>query len=151
MDAMLQNKAALQDKDPLLAAAVELGKLLDEHRGGKVVVMDMRSLNFWTDFFIIATVTSTTHLAGLERHIKEFARERGLEILHSSRKSERAAEQTFTGQFSLEPGSTELGSGEWHLLDMGGIVIHLMTAGIRSFYELERLWNTAPVVFPEIP
>jgi len=113
--------------DTLQSKAADLGKLLDEHHGGEVVVMDMRSLNFWTDFFILATVTSNTHLAGLERHIKDFARESGLEILRRSRKPET--------------------DDEWCLLDMGGIVVHLMTARTRSFFELERLWSTAPLVF----
>ena len=112
--------------------ALELGKLLNDHHGLNVVIMDMRTLNFWTDFFIIATVTSNTHLLGLERHIKDFVRERGLEILHRSRKPEKDA---------------ELRSEEWCLLDMGGIVIHLMSAKARSFFELERLWSAAPIIY----
>ena len=127
MDAMLQNEQALQSKATLRSKAMELGKLLDDHRGGEVVVMDMGPLNFWTDFFIITTVTSNTHLMGLERHIKDYAREEGLEILHRSRKPEA--------------------DDEWCLLDLGGIVIHLMTARIRSFFELERLWSAAPLIY----
>ena len=111
--------------------AVELGKLLDDHRGLGVVVMDMTSLNFWTDFFVIATVTSDTHLFGLERHIKDFIRENGLEILHRSRKPEGNADV----------------SDEWCLLDLGGIVIHLMTERARNFFELERLWSAAPIIY----
>jgi len=112
--------------------AVELGKLLNDHHGGDVVVMDMRSLNFWTDFFVIATATSSTHLMGLERHIKEFARERGVEILHRSRKPKNNGEQH---------------PDEWHLLDLGTIVVHLMSVKVRSFFELERLWSAAPLIY----
>ena len=130
MDDMLQNNS-----DMLLAR--ELGKLLDDHRGMEVVVMDMRSLNFWTDFFIIATVTSDTHLMGLERHVKEFVHEKGLDILRRSRRPKKNVEQS----------STELRSDEWRLLDLGGIVIHLMTARTRSFFELERLWSAAPLIY----
>ena len=78
MDAMSQTKNEFSAK--------ELGKLLDDHRGMDVVVMDMRPLDFWTDFFIIATVTSSTHLSGLEKHIKEYVNENGLEIFHRSGK-----------------------------------------------------------------
>ena len=126
MDGMLP-----QNNDDLLLAR-ELGKLLDDHRGAEVVVMDMRSLNFWTDFFIIATVTSDTHLMGLERHIKDFVNEKGLDILRRSRRPGNNAEQH---------------SDEWRLLDLGGIVIHLMTERARSFFELERLWSAAPLVY----
>ena len=121
MDDTLQNSAALQN------LAVEFGKLLNDHRGADVVVMDMRPLNFWTDFFVIATVSSDTHLSGLERHIKDFSGEKGLEILRRSRRPEQ--------------------NEEWSLLDLGGIIIHLMTERARSFFELERLWGAAPVIY----
>ena len=113
--------------ETLRANALELGKLLEDHNGKEVIVMDMTTLNFWTDFFIIATVTSNTHLAGLERHIKDFIHEKGLEILHRSRRPDV--------------------DDEWCLLDLGGIVIHLMTATTRDFFELERLWNAASVIY----
>jgi ribosome-associated protein len=87
----------------------------------------MRPLDFWTDFFVIATATSNTHLMGMERHIKDFVIEKGLEILHRSRKPEK--------------------NDDWCLLDLGGIVIHLMSADVRSFFELERLWSAAPLIY----
>ena len=118
--------------DTLPNKAVELGKLLEDHKGLKVVVMDMRALNFWTDFFVIATVTSDTHLFGLERHVKDYVNESGMEILRRSRKPEK---------------QTESCPEEWRLLDLGGIVIHLMTEKARGFFELERLWSAAPLIF----
>jgi ribosome-associated protein len=105
--------------------ALELGKLLQEHRGIDVLVMDLREINSWTDFFVVATVTSNTHVQGLQRHIKEFTQERGLEILRSRRKIPV--------------------DDEWSLIDLGTIVIHLMTAKSRAFYELERLWSVAEI------
>ncbi|MDR1903851.1 MAG: ribosome silencing factor [Treponema sp.] len=108
--------------------AVDIGKLLCEHKGGDVLVMDMRKINFWTDFFVIGTVSSSIHLSGLERHIKDFTRERGIDILTHSAK----------------PGAGE----EWSLIDLGAIVVHLMTPRARSFYELERLWSAASIIYP---
>ncbi|MDR0589771.1 MAG: ribosome silencing factor [Spirochaetaceae bacterium] len=109
------------------AAALALGGLLREHKGGNVVVMDLRPLHIWTDFFIIATVSSNTHLQGLERYIREFAHQQCLEIRRNSHKR------------SLDD--------EWNLIDMGNIVIHLMTANSRAFYELERLWSAAEILY----
>jgi ribosome-associated protein len=106
--------------------ALGLGDLLREHRGENVVVMDLRELNSWTDFFVIATVSSGTHIKGLQRQIKEFAGEKGIEILRRRRK--------------IAVGD------EWNLIDLGSIVVHLMTAKSRSFYELERLWSAAPII-----
>ncbi len=107
--------------------AVALGSLLAEHNGLDVAVLDLSALHAWTDYFVLATVTSFTHQQGLQRHIKEFAGERNLEILRRQRKA--------------------ASDDEWNLTDLGNIVIHLMTARSRSFYDLERLWNGAPVIW----
>jgi ribosome-associated protein len=109
--------------------ARDLGELLAEHRGGDVRVLDLRPLQGWTDFFVIATVTSGAHLQGLERHIKDFCGDREVEIIRRSRAA-----------------GTE---DEWRLIDLGPLVIHLMSARAREFYELERLWDAAPPAPPE--
>jgi len=136
-----------QSKETVETRALELGKLLEDHRAGKVVVMDMRNLNFWTDFFIIATISSSTHSVGIEKHIKEFLREKGLDVFLRSRKSKVSTATGSTGLGPMESGSGEPGSHEWRLLDLGGIVIHLMSERTRSFYELERLWSVAPLIY----
>ncbi|WP_010259573.1 ribosome silencing factor [Treponema primitia] len=110
------------------SAALELAALLKEHRGENVIVMDLREINYWTDFFVVATVSSNTHLQGLQRHIKDYAREKGIEILRRHRKTSA--------------------DDEWNLTDLGNIVIHLMSAKSRSFYELERLWSAAVIISP---
>ncbi|GHV75312.1 ribosomal silencing factor RsfS [Spirochaetia bacterium] len=109
-------------------AALELAALIRDHRGEEVIVMDLREINYWTDFFVIATVSSNTHMTGLQRHIKDYAREKGIPILRGQRKT--AADD------------------EWNLTDLGNIVIHLMSANSRSFYELERLWSAALIIDP---
>jgi ribosome-associated protein len=105
----------------------DLGRLLQDHRGGDVIALDLRELNSWTDFFVIATVSSNTHLQGLYRRIKDFALERDVEILRRHRR----------------PSAED----EWSLVDMGNVVVHLMTARSRAFYELERLWGAGKVIF----
>jgi ribosome-associated protein len=102
-------------------------KLLEEHKGGDVTALDLRELQLWTDFFIIATVTSSAQLQGLLRHIAEFA---GREDLLIQRRTGREK------------------SGGWSLVDMGTAVIHLMTAQSREFYELEGLWSSAAKIYP---
>ncbi|MDR2393598.1 MAG: ribosome silencing factor [Treponema sp.] len=134
MDDMFQTDKNLPP-DSVYTAAIELGTLLRDSRGGDVRVMDLRKLNGWTDFFVIATVTSTTHLQGLEQHIKEFSREQGMDIL---RRSPRPP--TLSSRFPNE---------EWRIIDMGVIVIHLMSPQTRAFYELERLWSAGTVIFHE--
>jgi ribosome-associated protein len=102
------------------ALAGSLAELLQEHKGQNVSILDLRKFNIWTDFFIIATVTSNTHMEGLERHVKEFCHEREADIFGKSRKGQ---------------------DDQWRLIDLGSIIIHLMTSSAREFYDLERLWN----------
>jgi ribosome-associated protein len=142
MDAMSQTKDEFY--------ALELGKLLYDHRGIEVLVMDMRPLAFWTDFFVIATVTSNTHLSGLERHIKDYIREQDLELSHGT--SFRRSRKYKAGPEYNSPDDRSMDNrpDEWHLLDLGNIVIHLMSAKTRQFFELERLWSTAPIIFQTV-
>jgi len=102
--------------------------LLEDHKGGSITALDLRELHSWTDFFVIATVTSSAHLQGLMRHIGDFAAQERLSILGGRRKS---------GDVS-----------GWELIDMGTAVIHLMSAPSREFYELEELWLSAGRIYP---
>jgi ribosome-associated protein len=107
---------------PSAQEASALADMLREHKGGDIVVLDLREQATWTDFFVIATATSDTHLDGMERHIKTFCDEREIKILRRSRK----------------PNAQE---DEWRIIDLGSIVVHLMSRRARDFYELERLYS----------
>ena len=115
-EAVAGNKAAAEQ-----ALALELGRLLKEHKGGDVVVIDLRPLSMWTDFFVIATASSGIHLSGLQRQIKEFATKNKLQIPR--------------GQKKIAPGDG------WDVSDLGFVVVHIMTETLRTFYELENLWS----------
>ena len=106
--------------EDLLRETEALSEVLREHKGQETCVLDLRKINNWTDFFIIATASSKTHLDGLERHIIDHCRQNKIEVMGRSRKN-----------------SDE----EWRIIDLGPIIIHLMTSEARAFYELERLWN----------
>jgi ribosome-associated protein len=103
-----------------------LAGLLNDHRGTDVIVLDLREMGAWTDFFVIATSASDAHMNGLERHIKDFCLEREIEILRRSRKPD--------------------GEDEWRIIDLGPTVIHLFSRRARDFYDLERLYSMALTV-----
>jgi len=114
----------LETKD--LPAAIS--GLLQDHKGQDVSVLDLREINNWTDFFIIATVSSKTHMDGLERHIKEFCHEKDIDMFGKSHTKGMHARR-------------KSADDEWRLIDLGSVVIHLMTCSARDFYDLERLWR----------
>ena len=120
--------------DDMLSETEALATLLREHKGDNVAVLDLRKMGAWTDFFVIATATSNAHLDGLERHIKEFCNERGIEILRRSRKPS-ALYRT-----RASPGTLNQ-EDEWRIIDLGSAVIHLMSRKAREFYDLERLYS----------
>jgi ribosome-associated protein len=104
-------------------AALAIAKTLALHNGEDVVVLDMSVHSGWTDRFVIATATSSAHLRGLERFIDDEAGRLGLDRLHRKSLAD---------------------DDEWLLVDLGSIVVHVMTHAARSFYELEKLWFLAP-------
>lgn len=106
-------------------AALALASVLANHNGGDVVVLDVAAQAGWTDRFVIATATSGTHLRGLARFVDDEAAPLGLQRLsHASIADD----------------------DEWVLIDLGTVIVHVMTERARSFYELEKLWFQSPAV-----
>ncbi|MDR2181935.1 MAG: ribosome silencing factor [Treponema sp.] len=103
-------------------------RLLEEHRASDVTALDLRNLHSWTDFFVIATVSSRTHLSGLLRHIRDYAAEQGFAVFRGG------------GRAGIDD--------SWTPVDLGTAVVHLMNGTAREFYELEELWNSAAVLYP---
>ncbi|HDQ15139.1 MAG TPA: ribosome silencing factor [Sediminispirochaeta sp.] len=106
--------------------AVEVGRILDEHKCRDTVVIDVREQSSWTDYFVIATVNSMGHLRGLVRQLKRDLSEKQIGILH---RHKRVAEDG------------------WELIDCGFMLIHLMDEPTRDFYDLEKLWFNGKVMF----
>jgi ribosome-associated protein len=128
-----------------------LGNLLYDHKGEDVIVLDLREPGSWTDFFVIATAASDTHMDGLERHIKEFCNEREIEILRKSRKPTGLHGVRWNdADDAAGIGAANTGRDEWRIIDLGPTVIHLMSLRARKFYELERLYSMAAAV-PVLP
>lgn len=112
------------------SVADAIATILAEHKGGEVLVLDMAESAGWTDYFVIATATSSAHLRGLARFAEEYCDREKLEL----RSRPRIADDE-----------------EWVLMDLGDVVVHLMTSGARSFYELEKLWFQAKSRRVELP
>lgn len=105
-------------------AALAFGKLLRDLHAESVAVLDLRAAHIWTDFFVIATISSGKQAAGLEEKITKTAKDMQIEQYRTIRKSPDGE--------------------EWKLLDFGPIVVHLMSEAARTFYDLERLWYDSP-------
>ena len=101
--------------------ALEIAALLEDGKGQNVTVIDVSQLNSWTDYFVIATVSSSTLSQGLYKLVKDYIKDNDLEIHLTNKKSSDG--------------------DDWNLIDLGPIVIHLMSEQAREFYDLEKLWH----------
>ncbi|HOC29033.1 MAG TPA: ribosome silencing factor [Treponemataceae bacterium] len=105
-------------------AAVAIGRLLREGKASDVVVLDITGKNSFADFFVIATTASATQSQGLQKQVLGALKDLGLEVRPARRK--------------LPDGD------DWVLIDLGDVIVHLMSETARSFYDLEKLWFGAP-------
>lgn len=92
---------------------------LEDMKAVDVQVIDVRKKTSITDFFIIASGTS-------DRHVKACAEAVAF-------KAKQAGETPL--------GQEGFAEGEWALIDLNGVVVHVMQARVRDFYQIERLWN----------
>jgi ribosome-associated protein len=97
---------------------------LESHKAQDVIVLDVRGLCEATDYFVIATGTSDTHVRALAERVIEAMAKAGHRPHHVE----------------------GLTSGRWVLLDFVDLVVHVFHPTLRQFYQLERLWADAPAV-----
>ncbi|VVM06530.1 Ribosomal silencing factor RsfS [Methylacidimicrobium cyclopophantes] len=89
------------------------------------VILDLRNLSAFTDFFLICSAASPPQLKALVASL-----EREVQKVHG-----------------LQPRSLQ-GSpaSHWVVVDYGSLLVHIFLEKERAHYELERLWGDAPVV-----
>jgi len=109
---------------PSRTAALEIARLALDKKALDVVVLDVRGLASYADFFVLMTAESDPQLGAIAGYLEEQMKARG----------ERA--------ISIEG---ERG-GRWVLIDFGDVVAHVFYQDTRGFYDLEGLWADAPRV-----
>lgn len=107
-----------------LALAQRAAALCQDMKAYDVVVLNLAGVTDMTDFFVIASGTSDTHVRSIAEHVAEVLRKEGSRAHH-------------------EEGLTQ---GRWALLDFVDVVVHVFHPTLRQFYQLERLWGDAEVV-----
>lgn len=92
---------------------------LEDLKAQDLVILDVKEKTSVADFMVIATGASSRQVMALARNVQDLTKEHNLKFL----------------------GIEGLDTGEWVLVDLGDILVHIMQPQIREFYDLEKLWG----------
>lgn len=106
-------------EEKVLEKAKKIEAYLNDHNVQNVTIVDLKDCSF-ASAFVIGTVTSTGHLKGVVHQLWSELNDLGLSVNNRHKTP---------------------GDDGWELIDCGDIVIHLMSAELREFYSLEKLWK----------
>lgn len=96
---------------------------LEDVKGQDIRVFNTSELTDLFDRVVLVSGTSNRQTRALAAHVREKIKEAGGDVI------------------SVEGEET----GEWVLVDLGDIVVHVMQPAIRSYYNLEEIWGGKPV------
>lgn len=94
---------------------------LDKNKGINIKALDVRKLTSVTDYMIICSASSNRHAKALAEHVITTAKASGSPPL----------------------GVEGTQQGEWILIDLIDVVVHIMLPQVREFYALEKLWGAS--------
>jgi len=92
---------------------------LEDLKAESITVLDVTTMSTMTDVMIVASGRSSRQVRSLTQHLVSKAKEAGYRPLGVEGERE----------------------GEWGLVDLGDVVVHIMLPAVRDFYQLEKLWQ----------
>ena len=93
-----------------------------EKKAKDIIVINIKELSSFTDYFVICSGTSDRQVKALASFIQESLKKSGI----------------------LPLGVEGATYGKWVLIDYDDVVVHIFQETVRAFYDLERLWPEAP-------
>ncbi|MBV1878879.1 MAG: ribosome silencing factor [Pseudomonadales bacterium] len=108
--------------------AIELKQLvlhaLEDIKGNDINCIDVMGKTVIADYMVFVSGTSNRHVKALVGNVVVEANKAGIKPI----------------------GIEGLQQGEWVLVDLGDILIHVMQPSVRDFYDIESLWDISPSV-----
>lgn len=107
----------------------KIADLIFNKKGFDVVIIDLKKLTTFSDYFVICSADSDTQVKAIADEIDKTLRDEGIKCWHKE-------------------GLTAL---SWVLLDYVDVVVHIFKKESREFYNIEKLWGDAPLIEVEDP
>jgi ribosome-associated protein len=107
-------------EEPAAPLQLAVATALDDMKAVNIRVLDVRGLTDIADTMVIASGNSDRHVRSIAERVVEKAKAAGFRPL----------------------GTEGARDGEWVLVDLQDIVVHVMLPRVREFYGLERLWDS---------
>jgi ribosome-associated protein len=104
--------------------ALICSSLASEGKAEDIVIIDVRGISSFTDYFVILSGRSTRHVQALAESLENELRSKRIKT----------------------SGAEGLSEGTWVVLDFNDVVVHVFYHEQRDFYDLEGLWHDAPRV-----
>ena len=101
--------------------AFEIARIIDEHQGQDIVMLDLRGVTDITEFFVIATGRNNRAVDAIVDEIENRLRPSDIRA------------------FAIEGREDNV----WDLMDFGNVIVHVFQPEARDYYRLERLWGDA--------
>lgn len=117
---VIQNNLASSNLD-LEAMKNAVVDAIEDIKGFDINVMDVRKLTSMTNYMIVASANSSRQAKAVADNVREKLKEKGFAIRGTEGEKE----------------------GEWVLVDLDDIVVHIMVPATRAYYNLEQLWGEA--------
>jgi len=95
---------------------------LEDIKARDIVVMNVAKLTSIAEYMIVASGESVRQTKALARNVTDKIKEAGGEV------------------YGIEGED----NGEWVLVDLGGVIVHIMHPAVREYYNLEELWGASP-------
>ncbi len=114
---------ATSEREPA-SAAMKAASFCHDMKANDVVLLNLKGVTDMTDYFVIASGTSDTHVRAIGEHLISELRKVGVRVHHVE----------------------GVQQGRWVLLDFVDFVVHIFHPTLRSFYQIERLWSDAEVI-----
>lgn len=104
-----------------LALARSAAHLLVDRKATDVVLLDVRGMSSYADYFVLASGDSERGVVATAEHVRETLKNAGHRTI----------------------GTEGFDTGHWVLLDFGEVVVHVFFNEVRAFYDLDGLWADA--------